>query len=140
MDGLAVSLQYKQHILAVGKFLDVIRQAAFSHLLCVLYRCPGRGGMALQRCNQLVHVFFQQVRPYDKHHFIASLHVVSKLEKSSVVSIWYLAASSQPFHLSHAACIFETEPSTNYQIRSTALVVILPVKPVHRDQNALIHN
>src|SRR5579864_8016297 len=114
MDGLSVSLQDKQHVLAVRKFLNVIRQPAFSHLFRVLYRCPGRGGMALQRCDELVHVFFQQVRPHDKHHFIRSLHFVSKL-----ISTWYLVFSRKLAAVSLFPCCFVSSkqsqvPTTNY--------------------------
>jgi hypothetical protein len=70
--------------------------------------------MALQRCDQLVHVFFQQVRPYDKHYFIASLHVVSKLSILQCFGTKYLvfsctaAAAVARCLAACCACLFAT--------------------------------
>src|SRR6185437_4464621 len=70
-------------------------QAAFAHLLSVLYGGPCGGGVVLHGGNQLVHVLLHQVRPHNEHYFVASLHVISEsfVTRYLVVGIRYLGKS-----------------------------------------------
>src|SRR6185437_242217 len=127
-------------ILAVLEFLDVIGQTTLAHLFSILQGGAGRGGVVLQSRDQLIHVFFQHVRPNNKHYFVASLHVISNYLVASLqtASESVVPEADSALEASRSARKSASRLFLNFTSRFIRLV--LAIKPVHRPRDAFVQN
>src|SRR6185437_705671 len=136
---ISVRGQREEDVLTILKLLHVIGQATLAHLLRVLHGSARAAGVVLQRADQLVHVFLQQVRPHNKHYFVRTLH---RLSKSLLPSTWYLVFGSRHFRKTGLQVPI---PNTTYHISTSAFLgslagFVLAVKPVHGRRNSFAND
>src|SRR5581483_9196059 len=85
----AFAFQGEQHIKTVAELADGVRQTALAHTFNALHGSARPGDLRLQGRDQLLQVFFADIRTDDEHQFISTLHSYSP-------NFFALAAATTP--------------------------------------------